>query len=255
MLSLIIAFIAAVICVVVAMWTVAAEKGAGSHHDLVGTIPRYSIVNLVIYNESSSYERLMRRELERLEYRGVKRLFVSLSPECTAVHERDGTLHIPGSESFIPGILHKTLEALSYCASSFRFEFVVRSNISTVIDFDKLMGIIPHRNRGVLYASTHIWGPGSADAFASGTNIVLNEAAASYLLSARGYLNMDAIDDVSIGELMRRVTKPLQLNQPMVWNDDSEASSIGVVFRNRSEDRMKDVARMARIVDRIKGSM
>jgi hypothetical protein len=253
MLSLIIAFIAAVICVVVAMWT---EKGVGSHHDLVDTLPRYSIVNLVIYNESSSYERLMRRELERLEYRGVKRLFVSLSPECTAVHERDGTLYVPGSESFIPGILHKTLEALSYCASSFRFEFVVRSNISTVIDFDRLMGIIPHRNRGVLYASTHIWGPGSpVGAFASGTNIVLNAAAASYVLSARGYLNMDAIDDVSIGELMRRVTKPLQLNQPMVWNDDSEASSIGVVFRNRSEDRMNDVARMARIVDRIKGSM
>jgi hypothetical protein len=215
-------------------------------------MPHYRIVNLVIYSASSHHERLMRRELERLTHRHVKRLFLSLSPECSEVHERDGTLYVPGTESFVPGILHKTLEALSYCARSLTFDFVVRSNVSTVVDFGRLLRILPRHSARAVYASTHIWELHAPDAaFASGTNIVLNAAAVEYVLSARSELRMDVIDDVALGILLRRVTAPQQLAPPMVWNDDSEASRGGVVFRNCSADRILDASRMAHIVDRI----
>ena len=211
---------------------------------------RYRVVNLVIYNAAERHEVLMRRVLERLTHTDVKRLFVSLTPGCTHVTERDGTLHVPGDESFIPGILHKTLEALSYCTRSFDFDFVVRSNISTVIDFSRLFGILPEPSDRPVYASTHVWNEHSgSEAFASGTNIILNAAAVAYVLAARSELRMDTIDDVALGMLLRRVTVPRQLSPPMVWSDAGD----GVVFRNRGADRMHDVARMARRVDRIMG--
>ena len=211
---------------------------------------RHRVINLVIYNAAERHEQMMRRELERLTHSDVRRLFVSLSPGCTKVSARDGTLHVPGDESFIPGILHKTLEALAYCSKSFEFDFVVRSNISTVIDFSRLLTILPPRSDSVVYASTHVWNENSRDeAFASGTNIILNAAAVAYVLSARGELMMDTIDDVALGMLLRRVTMPQQLSPPMVWSESED----GVVFRNRSADRMRDVSRMARLVDLITG--
>ena len=214
--------------------------------------PYYRIVNLVIYNESVSYERLMRRELERLmgRLRDVKTLFVSLRPDCTSVHEEGGTLSVPGHETFIPGILHKTIEAIHYCVREVRFDFVVRSNISTVIDFGRLTGMLP-RESGAVYASTWIWGSHvPSGAFASGTNIILNDEAARYILKMRHEINMDVIDDVSIGNLLRRVTIPRQLQPMMTWNADTPD---GVVFRNRSDDRLVDVTRMRQIIDRITG--
>ncbi len=212
-------------------------------------MPRYRVINLVIYNAAERHEQLMRRELERLAHPEVKRLFLSLSKGCTATHERDGSFFVPGEESFIPGILHKTVEALSYCSRTFTFEYVVRSNVSTVIDFARLLTILPERSAKIVYASTHIWGTPST--FASGTNIILNAAAVEYILQSRSELRMDIIDDLSIGMLLAGVTTPRQLSPHMVWNGEI---SNGVVYRNRSDDRMTDVARMARIVNRITAS-
>jgi hypothetical protein len=75
--------------------------------------------------------------------------------------------------------LHKTLEALAYCARNYAFDFCVRSNVSTVIDFARLP--LGELDEGVQYASTYIW-HGDAP-FASGTNIFLSRAAVAYVLA------------------------------------------------------------------------
>jgi hypothetical protein len=59
----------------------------------------------------------------------------------------------------------------------------------------------------------------------------------------------DTIDDVAIGALMSSATIPRELSTKMVWNDECVVQ--GAVFRNRSDSRYDDVARMRRIVDRI----
>jgi hypothetical protein len=62
-------------------------------------------------------------------------------------------------------------------------------------------------------------------------------------------MHRDTIDDVAIGALMSSATSARELSTKMVWNDESVLH--GAVFRNRSDDRYEDVARMRRIVDRI----
>ena len=190
----------------------------------------------------------MRAELERSVARLplVRQLFVRLCAETTAVVERDGEILVPGTESFVPGILHKTLEALAHCARRYAFDFCVRSNASTVIDFARLpLDELDEPDGRVAYASTYVW-RGDAP-FASGTNIVLSRAAVEYVLAHRAELDMRVIDDVALGALLRRVTAPVQLSVPMAWNAEFDAAS--VVYRNRVERRADDVARMRRIVD------
>ena len=210
---------------------------------------RHRVVNLVIYDEAQEHERLMRHELVRLarHTRDVRQLFVSMSPHCGVVHQRGGVLYVPGLESYIPGILHKTLEALVYCVRNFRFDFIVRSNISTVIDFPRLP--LHELTDTLVYASAYMWNKDDrSSAFASGTNIILNRAAVDFMLLHRDRMRRETIDDVAIGALLSNETIPRQLSTEMRWNDESGA---GAVFRNRSESRHEDVARMRRIVDRI----
>lgn len=68
------------------------------------------------------------------------------------------------------------------------------------------------------------------------------------MLLHRDRIRRETIDDVAIGALLSNETIPRQLSTEMRWNDESGA---GAVFRNRSESRYEDVARMRRIVDRI----
>ena len=209
------------------------------------------IVNLVIYDEAQEHERLMRHELVRLarHTRDVTQLFVTMSPHCDVVHQLGDVLYVPGRESYVPGILHKTLEAVAYCTRHLAFDFIVRSNISTVIDFQRLP--LHELTDTLVYASAYMWNKEDrSSAFASGTNIILNRAAVDFMLQHRDRLNHGTIDDVAIGALMCTATTPRELSTKMIWNDECTASQ-GAVFRNRSEDRYADVARMRRIVDRI----
>jgi hypothetical protein len=151
-------------------------------------------------------------------------------------------------ESYVPGILHKTLEAMAYCTRHIPFDFIVRSNISTVIDFERLP--LNELTDTLVYASAYMWNKDDrSSAFASGTNIILNRAAVEFMLMHRGRMRHDTIDDVAIGSLMSSATIPRELSTKMVWNDECVVQ--GAVFRNRSDDRYADVARMRRIVDRI----
>jgi len=106
--------------------------------------PYYRIVNLVIYDESSKYEQQMQAELQRL-FKGAKygaytkQLFISCKPILTDItHESGHMLYIKCSESYIPGILHKTIDAMKYCMQTYDFDILIRSNISTIIDFHRL---------------------------------------------------------------------------------------------------------------------
>jgi hypothetical protein len=169
----------------------------------------YRVVNLVIYDEALEHERLMRHELARLarHTHDVTQLFVSMSPRCDAVHRRDGVLYVPGRESYVPGILHKTLEAMAYCARHLAFDFIVRSNISTVIDFERLP--LHELTDTLVYASAYMWNKDDRSrAFASGTNIILNRAAVDFMLLHRGRMRRETIDDVAVGALMSSATTP-----------------------------------------------
>jgi hypothetical protein len=133
----------------------------------------------------------------------------------TVEFDRDAmTIYVKGEETFIPGILNKTVEAIR--AIGLEYDFVWRTNLSSVLDFDGLLrycrGLNPLPKEGlrcVFYAGY----TGLADVttnkdidsnirFASGSGFLLSREAVQYLIDTEALLRRDLIDDVAIGALL-----------------------------------------------------
>jgi len=133
----------------------------------------------------------------------------------TVEFDRDAmTIYVKGNETYIPGILNKTVEAIR--AIGLEYDFVWRTNLSSVLDFDGLLrycrGLNPLPKGGlrcVFYAGY----TGLADVttnkdidsnirFASGSGFLLSREAVHYLIDNEALLRRDLIDDVAIGALL-----------------------------------------------------
>jgi hypothetical protein len=144
------------------------------------------------------------------------------------------TIYVKGEETYIPGILNKTIEAIR--AIGLDYDFVWRTNLSSVLDFDGLIRycnsiddrVSKHRvlyesNKKVLYAGYIGLAPIEAEVdshirFASGSGFLLAREAVQYLLDkvtslpvtslpvtslpVTSLLRRDLIDDVAIGALL-----------------------------------------------------
>lgn len=125
-------------------------------------------------------------------------------------------LQIPGSESFVPGILEKTWSALQWASQlEIHYDYVVRSNISTVVNFQNLEDAL--RVNPIDYGGCHVltlaWldeAGGIVDSsllgtrFASGTCIIWSAPCVSRLVQ-HGDVDTSIIDDVSIALTMQRL--------------------------------------------------
>jgi hypothetical protein len=184
-------------------------------------------------------------------------------------------LRLPGTESYIPGILNKTVEALRYFCSDqeTKFDVVIRSNISSLINFPRFLPRVAARLRTMLYGGTCIISAdsihpshGHVDAkympvkFVHGTCLVLRVDAVKLLLQNENCLNRVTIDDVSLGVFFKRVSlehesmnvanvipfttcEPQELGGEVLKFDAMTNIDEVLVFRNHTyhTDRLVDV--------------
>jgi len=134
----------------------------------------------------------------------------------TVEFDRDTmTIYVKGDENYIPGILNKTVEAIR--AIGLEYDFVWRTNLSSVLDFDGLLrycrGQNSHSGGGGLRQVFYAGYTGLADVatnkgidsnirFASGSGFLLSREAVQYLIDNEAMLRRDLIDDVAIGALL-----------------------------------------------------
>jgi hypothetical protein len=55
------------------------------------------------------------------------------------VIENDEFLYLKGTESFMPGIITKTINAMNYINKQYSYDYVVRTNISTIINIKNML--------------------------------------------------------------------------------------------------------------------
>ncbi len=227
------------------------------------------VVNVVIFNEAASYEHEMIHELRRLNrMRRVTQLFVVLDVTVHSMRLDGDVLRVPGVETYAPGILHKTVEAMKYYMREAEFDFLVRSNVSTVIDFAALVPVLVEFDATqIVYASTRWFhfiekiyhrdgipseGIREKCTFAAGTNIVLSRPAVEHIVANADGLEMYIPDDVAIGKELLRVCEPHQITPAEQYCDDKPGA---IVYRNRTDFtdfvRTVDILRMRKIVDRL----
>lgn len=128
-------------------------------------------------------------------------LWVWDDDDDVALDKDSRTLFVKQNETFIPGILNKTIVALDYFLKRDEYTHVWRTNLSSVLDFCGLQQFL-YLNRGLSYAGFS----GITDGgiiFASGAGFLMIREAAIYLVKNHSLvLSWDLIDDVSIGRLL-----------------------------------------------------
>ena len=137
------------------------------------------------------------------------------------------TIFVKGDETYIPGILNKTIEAIRYFGKGAfpegalpegafpegalpkGFDYIWRTNLSSILDFDGLLRYIDSGvsgcYSGYIGEATNISNPCTSITcirFASGSGFLLNRCAIDYLIENEHLLRRDLIDDVAIGALL-----------------------------------------------------
>ena len=183
-------------------------------------------------------------------------------------------INIKGRESYIPGILNKTIDTLLLFKNNGEYEkydYIIRSNISSIVNFSLLSEQL-ELNPVEYYGSTNI-GYITLDntniPFASGTNIIMSKKGYITLVDNINLLDKSLIDDISIAvffhKLNIKITKIDKAGEngfvfvPMINNNleyEKLVSSKYSVYRNKSENnRQYDVINMKNIIRAISGTI
>ena len=234
--------------------------------------PNIRILNLVLFSHSEEYDSMYKLTSPYYKKHNIDTLYYTFSNTNDIV---DDILYIKGSESKIPGILDKTIKAFEYIQPNLDdYDYVVRSNISTIINFDLLKKQL--MNKHIDYGGGIMWDlqwlhpeGGVIDKthwnkkFASGTSIILSSKLVKRILENKQHIQYDLIDDVAIGVLIHDYFSdiiPVDFSKYFIALDNhnghepSIKSQISnpthIFYRNRSsESRNVDVSQMKVILD------
>ena len=151
-------------------------------------------------------------------------------------------------------ILHKTIKAFEYFLEHFEFDYIIRSNMSTVIDMHMLRRkLAPFSGSvygGHMYKlDWHCNGSGITQEFlinhwhlmfAQGSSIVVSRDICKYIVDHQSELNYSVVDDVAIGALLKDV--PCTRFESQWYEEEVGVKSDKVFYRYRwSSSRMDDV--------------
>jgi hypothetical protein len=227
------------------------------------------ILQLVLYNEHTPYEVKMKSLTEKYynQWVGTDTYYYTYSELYDSITIRGNVCYVPGKETYIPGILDKTIKVLDYfMTSSTKYDYIIRSNISTIINFKLLMPTIHEYDYGgpmvnILYWFDYKSGVKDVTYFFTpyivGTAIIMKDALVRQIIKHKHAIRYDVIDDLSIGYLIKHhlptTTIHSYLNE--VWFSDSmfteSITPTFIFYRNKSQHREDDVVTMEYIIQLI----
>ena len=228
------------------------------------------ILNLILYSEDPDYIEMYKIQSAYLKAKGVDHYFYcyksDLEEEFLIV---DDILYIKGEESYIPGILNKTLSSFSYFLDKLdQYDYVVRSNISSCLNFDLLKrslvntpidfggplyykAMYPNSESGLIGEKFDLYG---SLGMVSGLCIIFSPKGIKFILDNIDVVKSYAlVDDLSLTIPFKTIQHNLidkeigpQDSGKIAWNSVKFSQS-AIVYRNRSDLRSDDVENMKKI--------
>ena len=237
------------------------EGALGIKKDKLITKDAPKILNLILYSADEKYDQMKEILREHNKNHNITSYFYCYKSDMTIPHEIiDDVLYISGKESYIPGILEKTLYALNVFKND-EYDYIVRSNISTVVNYYELLKYLSiskfdyggplvdleagmTKEKNDKYKNHH---------FVSGICIIFSRNAVKLLTdNKQDVLSYGLIDDVAIGVYLhdKNLTRK-KLGENLYSFDNSTYKPGYIVYRNRSNDRDLDVSNMKMIVSKL----
>jgi hypothetical protein len=186
-----------------------------------------------------------------------------VDPKNVEVDISRRTIYIKQDECLIPGILAKTIKALQFLSKFNKYDFVWRTNLSSVLDFHGLLeyckgipssgvyggyigqyqhsdtkkeGVLKEGARGVSASLREGRENHGFSRFASGAGFLMSADVVEYLVLNQALLRWDLIDDVAIGILLEPVFGLVHIERQWIQSLDSDV--ISSVFHYRCESYM-----------------
>ena len=227
---------------------------------------------LFIYSESDYYNNMLKVQQRYVhKHNNVDTFFVkfnNLQNEDIIIN--DDIISVKGEELYL-NILYKTIKSFELLLSN-NYDFFIRSNISTIIDIEKLIYYLENIPR------TNFYGGGSVGnlqwldhrggifdkkyfglKFSGGSNIILSTDLVNNMVINKDKINYSIIDDVSISiylhdNVPEGVTNLFKYKASYVHTNIDNYKEIQkkyIFYRNRSNNRYNDVIIMNHIVNLI----
>lgn len=121
----------------------------------------------------------------------------------------DDKLILNTPESYMPGILIKTIESFKIINNLYDYKHIIRTNLSSFFIVNNILKISAKLNDNNIY--TGIEGRHTQNnkkiIFISGAGYWLSRDNINYILNNKNNLNINLIDDVSIGDLLSNINK------------------------------------------------
>jgi hypothetical protein len=189
----------------------------------------------------------------------------------------DDLLLIKGEETYVPGILDKTIKTFEYFINNIdEYAYIVRSDISTIINFDLLSNkLSSYFNKSIYtgglleklnwydYQGGIINNKYFGTNFIQGTCIIFTPNIIKFIINNKNLLDYSIVDDVALAILLKNYTniEPFSIcdyNEYYMTpniNDDINLlkhiinNNNIIVYRNKNKDRNIDVSQMNMIVN------
>jgi hypothetical protein len=173
--------------------------------------------------------------------------FIEFTPSVLSPLLTSSTLFLRGRETY-PGILDKTLKALDYFTRRSHYDYVIRTNLSSVWIFPKLIRFLETAPRTGLYGGVR--NDNQPWPYVSGAGITFSWDVVQLLLRNRhlAYAS-NFIDDVDIGFVFVNLGVPITSVPRIVITCEEDLSKEGFHYRVRFlADREKELPFMRKIL-------
>lgn len=225
------------------------------------------IVHLVLYSDEPHYQQMY--QLTRkyyAQFNNIRTIYYKFSKTISTPFEfKDDILSIKGEETFIPGILDKTIQCFEWVEKNIKnYDYVIRSNISTIINFEILVPLI--QKEPIEYGGGLLWKHEYPIEFISGTCIIFSNQVFNKLVQYKDNFDRTLIDDVSIGKFIKEnipeVFPMVVLSEYFIFVPDCKGdenilkqhihSKQYIFYRNRADDRNTDIQQMQIIISQLR---
>jgi len=212
---------------------------------------RLRILHLVLFNhdDNGAYDKMQRSSHDFYQrfQSNVDTYYYCFSPKLTqpfVLDAKSGILYIQGEESYAPGTLDKTIKVLHWAEDKLpQYDYVVRSNISTLVDFEELLPTLEKTpiDYGGGLINNLAWldeRSGVKDEtyygtkYVSGTCIIFSSRCAQQIIAKSYLMNYNLVDDLAIGVFV-------QNHLPEMGDPVGIDGFVFVPNLGRSPDKMK----------------
>jgi len=173
---------------------------------------------LIIYSKNDNYDRMLEIQKKYLEsYNNIIFYFTQMVPGQEGELEVDNHfINIRGEESYL-NILKKSVDSMKYINNNYDFDYLIRTNISTVVNINKLCEFLENAPREKYYGCCWYLTLNNLDhrcgiidnthfgtRYAQGTNIIFSKDIVQSICHNNDKLNNSVVDDVAFGVYVSR---------------------------------------------------